>query len=54
MADNEYRKQLREKARERYGSDSVQVDEDADFSESDEGTWVQAWVWVPAEDTEED
>jgi len=38
-------------ARELFGSDDVEVDDDAKLSEVDEvgerGAWVSAWVWVP-------
>ena len=40
---------LRERARDEYayGSDNnIEVDDDAGFSVSDEGIWVQAWVWL--------
>ena len=41
---------LIEKARRRYQYDSdddVEIDDEAETSEADDGTWVQAWVWVP-------
>lgn len=28
----------------------VEIDDDAGTSEGDEGTWVQAWVWLSNED----
>lgn len=39
---------IRDAAREMYGSDSVQIDEDARVVRADEGghAWVQAWVIV--------
>jgi hypothetical protein len=30
--------------------DNVAVDDDAMTSPTDDGTWVQAWVWLPAEE----
>ena len=27
--------------------DNIEVDDNAIISETDEGVWVQAWVWVP-------
>lgn len=27
-------------------SDDIEVDDDAKLSETDNGVWVQAWVWV--------
>ena len=46
-----------EKARELYvrtnTNDDVQIDDDAKVSVADEGTWVQAWVWVPAKEEQD-
>jgi uncharacterized protein with PIN domain len=40
----------REAAREEYGSDDVQVYDDANVSRSDEGSfWVEAYLWVRPE-----
>lgn len=39
----------RETARELYGSDDVEIDDNAKASRADEGVWVGAWVWVPNE-----
>lgn len=36
-----------ERARLLYGEDDVQIDEDAVVSETEDGVWVQAWVWLP-------
>lgn len=33
-------------AREAYGSDEIEVDDDAKISEGDEGAFVQGWLWV--------
>jgi len=33
-------------AQDRYGSDDVEIDDDAGTSPSDEGCWVSAWVWL--------
>lgn len=27
--------------------DDLEIDDNAEISEGEEGTWVQAWVWVP-------
>jgi hypothetical protein len=27
--------------------DNIEVDDNAQASRADEGTWVQAWVWLP-------
>jgi hypothetical protein len=45
--------ELVNRAREMYANDSLEVDQDAQVSVSSEGSWVQAWVWVPAEDGQE-
>ena len=34
-------------ARECYGSDEIEVDDDCIFSWADDGVWVGAWLWVP-------
>lgn len=34
----------------RDSDDNIEVDGDASVSVNDDGTWVQAWVWVPKED----
>jgi hypothetical protein len=36
-----------ERARELYGSDDVEIDENAKASRADSGTWIEAWVWLP-------
>jgi hypothetical protein len=39
--------ELIEKARSQYGSDDVEVDDDANMCRGDDpGTWVAAWVWI--------
>jgi hypothetical protein len=38
---------LIEKANEEHCSDEIEIDDDAWFSEGDDGVWVQAWVWIP-------
>ncbi len=37
-------------ARELYGSDEIEIDEDAVLSQGDEGAFVSAWVWVSNEE----
>jgi len=34
------------RARGLYGSDEVEVDENAQVSRADDGAWVGAWVWL--------
>jgi hypothetical protein len=34
-------------AREAYSSEDVEVDDVAFTSRTEDGTWVQAWVWLP-------
>lgn len=43
-----------EAARDEYGSDDIEIDDDAGTSSADDGTWVQAWVWLPKEDSNAD
>jgi hypothetical protein len=50
---------VRNLARRQYAmgsSDDVEIDTDAVVSETDDGWWVAAWVWVykPLEDEEDD
>lgn len=45
-----YRKQAIVAARNEHGCDEIEIDSDAQLSENDEGTWVQAWVFVSHED----
>lgn len=40
------------RARGRYGSDDVEIDDGAHVSEADDGVWVQAWVWLPGTEQE--
>lgn len=40
------REQWIERAREEYAGDDVNVDDDAQLSHTDDGAWVQAWVFV--------
>jgi hypothetical protein len=38
-----------------YGSsDDVEVDDDAQASHGDDGTWVSAWVWLAHENSDDD
>jgi hypothetical protein len=36
----------RERARDLYGSDDVEIDENARASRGEGGTWIAAWVWL--------
>jgi hypothetical protein len=41
-----------ERARDKYAlgsSDNIEIDDDAQTSPTDDGTWVQAWVWLANE-----
>ena len=41
------------KAREQYqDGGSIEIDNNAEISKSDEGAYVQAWVWLPNEEEE--
>jgi hypothetical protein len=33
-------------ARAKYGDDNIEIDDNAEMSEADDGTWVAAWVWI--------
>lgn len=39
-------------AQDEHGSDDVEIDDDALASRTDEGTWVQGWVYVAMSDDE--
>jgi hypothetical protein len=41
-------------ARDLYACDDIQIDDGAALSETDSGTWVAAWVWVPKPEDNED
>lgn len=41
----------RERAKALYGSDNIEISEDAGVSEGDEGVWVAAWVLVDLEES---
>jgi hypothetical protein len=40
-------------AREQYGSDDCEIDDNAVVSRGDDGAFVQAWVWVRYPDEED-
>ena len=49
--------ELIEKARELYAypsSDDLEIDDGAKISRAESGAWVQAWVFVPISDEEEE
>lgn len=46
--------ETRNRAREIWASDDLEIDEDAEVHEAgDSGRWVAAWVYVPNEDDED-
>lgn len=48
LADKEKELNLAlDRAKQQYGSDDIQFDDDAAVSEVDAGYWVSAWVFVP-------
>ena len=47
------REAARLQAREQHGSDDCEIDQDAEVLFTDEGAWVQAWVWVPEENDDD-
>jgi len=36
-------------ARDLYENDDIEIDDSATLCQADNGTWVQAWVWVDDE-----
>jgi hypothetical protein len=44
--DPDYVEALQGLARREYGSKNINIDSDADISEGNDGTWVQAWVFL--------
>lgn len=36
-------------ARREYADDDIQIDDKALVARTDDGAWVQAWVWVSTE-----
>lgn len=49
-ADAEYDAKAVLKARAQWTSDGLEIDDKPTCSRVEDGTWVQAWVWVPKED----
>jgi hypothetical protein len=43
---------IRKKANELYADDEIEIDEDAIVSESEDGAFIEAWLWVPLADDE--
>lgn len=44
---------VRDLARQQHGSDDCEIDPNAEVLFTDEGAWVQAWVWVPKENDDD-
>jgi hypothetical protein len=40
---------LIQRARDEYASDDLEIDDNAVVSTGEDGSWVQAWVWVREE-----
>jgi len=38
-------------ARKDYANDDVEIDDNAKTSETDDGVWVSAWVWLKNKET---
>lgn len=36
-----------------YNGDELEIDDNAGISRGDDGYWVQAWVWVPAQEDDD-
>lgn len=45
--------ELVRQARELFACEELEIDDDAQLSEANDGTWVQAWVWVPATEVQD-
>ena len=41
-----------EEAREEYQSDEIQISSCAKVARAEEGDWVEAWIWIPKEETD--
>lgn len=48
---NQHEEMIKE-ARERYADDNLEIDDKAQMIITPDGTWVEAWVWIPAEEPE--
>lgn len=48
-SSNELHDHYRTAATESWEGDDIQIDNKAAVSESEDGAWVAAWVWVPAQ-----
>jgi len=46
----EQRESLRDRARAQYGSDDIEIDDQAEVSVGADGAWVQGWVLVEGEE----
>lgn len=46
------RQELLDTAYNLYGSDDISFDKNPRVSQSEDGAWVEAWVWVAASDTD--
>lgn len=53
MMERELREAIIAQARELYQDNELQIDDDAKVSPCGDGTWVQAWVWVPEPEVDE-
>lgn len=38
---------IRQKAQETFTDEDIEVDDDAVVSESEEGAFIEAWLWIP-------
>jgi hypothetical protein len=46
----EWDARMRALARDRYQTTEIEIDDDAEISDTGAGCWVAAWVWIDAED----
>lgn len=50
LAQAEAKAPYREQAKHQWQRDELEIDDDATVSISENGAWVQAWVWVEDEE----
>lgn len=51
---DERRSALISQARAQYCNDDIEIDDEPELSETDDGAWVAAWVWVANAEIEEE
>ena len=56
QAEKDHANKLAQIAQDKYclSTNDIEVDDTPELSESEDGTWVQAWVWLNKEEIDED